>query len=142
MYRAAQVEGYVPRVFCILGWLRKNLSETPTFQRGVEAAFSLKVNPQPLDYINEPNLTTYGLAFEDNDETNSTLVATTLTVTMSLGLVTQDKAGGLASTTVNSSPVFLAFKGKVAPARKSETTKLPVLISKTILIVSTSAKTP
>lgn len=41
----------------------------------IERAFNAKVNLQPLDYINEPNLRTNRLALVDDDEPSSTPIA-------------------------------------------------------------------
>lgn len=70
-YRATLVEGHVPLVFFIPKWVRKDLARTPNTQREIETMLCLRVLPQPLDLINEPNLRTYRLALVDDDNKDS-----------------------------------------------------------------------
>lgn len=56
------------------------MSGTPVIQRTIEGAFDARVNPRPLDYINEPNLRTYRLALVDDEEPSSTPEASNLAI--------------------------------------------------------------
>lgn len=66
----------MPQLVCIPRWAQKDLAGTLDIQRDIKAMLNLRVHPQPLDIIDEPNLRTYMLApRDDNDEVSWTRTA-------------------------------------------------------------------
>lgn len=85
----------------------------------------------------------------DEDKAHSILVVAALAAVASSSLTIQDGAGRLTSTATTSTPVFFIYKSETIPAYKSETTpayksktmKLPILMNRTIPVVSTPTET-
>lgn len=110
--------------------------------------FSLRVNPQPSNFINEPNLRTFKLALVDDDVVNSVPVTTTPTITAPPGLTIQKSAGRSTSVTAASILVFLTYRSEATKllacrskttellAGQSETIKLPMLMNRMPLTIS------
>lgn len=56
------------RVFCIPSCPWNSSNGTLAFRKAIDETFSLRVDPQLLDFINEPNLKTFILAPIDEEE--------------------------------------------------------------------------
>lgn len=140
-YKVAPAEGHVSRVIYIPSWPRSSSKVILTIRRAIEVAFSLMVNPPSLDLINEPHIRTFGLVPMDNDKASLVPMVATLTIVAPSGLITQDDTVGLTSMVVTSIIVFFARRSEVASTYRSETTKLSMLVSRTISKVSTPVKT-
>lgn len=61
-YRGAKVGGHVPRVFCLPNWAHVDLKRNAEGQWEINAVYSSRAPPQPLDIITKANLRAYGLA--------------------------------------------------------------------------------
>lgn len=101
--------------------------------------FSLRVNPQPFDFINEFNLRTFKLAPMNDDVANSVLVATASAVMAPLNPTTQDGVGRLTTVIATSGIVFFACRSETTEllAYRSKTAELPILMNRTSLAILT-----
>lgn len=61
----------MPRVFCILRWVRVQKVDNPAAKKIVDATFALEVSLLSSYYITKDELRSFGLAPLDDDENNN-----------------------------------------------------------------------
>lgn len=95
--------------------------------------FSLRINPRPSDFINEPNLKTFRQTLMDDNDASLVLVVTTPAIVAPLSPIIQ---GG-----VRRSTSIVGTSALVTLAYINETTKLSILMNKTIPMVLAPVRT-
>lgn len=114
-YGMASVQDYMPWVFCIPSQPQNYSNGTLAIRRAIKATFNLKVNTWPSDFINEPNLKTFGLAPVDEKEASSALAAAAPAIVGSLVLAA--KGGMVRLSFVAVVPPSVALPKPLAPTR-------------------------
>lgn len=125
-----QLKATYPKYFVFLA----GYGTTPIeLRRVIDTVFSLRVDPQPSNFIDESNLRTFILAPMDDDVANSIHVVTASTIATPPSLTIQGGVGRLSSIATTSTPTALPIL--LAPifiACRNENMKFPILMNRTI----------